>query len=191
MASIPFLLRVGGSPIVNDQYQSGGIYRQNQLTANFNIRPSRFLSLGGYYALGFANADTSGFNSYPSVPYDLAKDYGRAGFDVRSRYTIYGTINLPHLITLSPFVVGQSGNPYNVVTGTDLNNDSIYNDRPSFLPGQTSATCGNAATFNAAPAAGYTPIPINYCTAPALVRNQSPRRQDLGLWSDRWRSSSW
>src|SRR6202034_2706617 len=56
----------GGSPSVNDQYQSGGIYRQNQLTANFNIRPSRFLSLGGYYALGFANADTSGFNSYPS-----------------------------------------------------------------------------------------------------------------------------
>jgi hypothetical protein len=158
----------GTSAFVNDQYQSGGIFRQNQLMANFTVRPSRRVSLSGYYALNFANADTSGFSSYPSVPYDLAKDYGRAGFDVRSRYTIIGTINLPRLITLSPFIVGQSGNPYNVVTGTDLNNDSIYNDRPSFLAGQTSATCGNAATFNAAPAAGYTPIPINYCTGPAL-----------------------
>ncbi len=156
------------SAIVNDQYQSGGIYRQNQITANFNVRPNRRISLTGYYALGFANSDTSGFGSYPSVPYDLQKDYGRAGFDVRSRYTVIGTFNLPRLITLSPFVVGQSGNPYNVVTGTDLNNDSIYNDRPAYLPGQNSATCGNASTFNAAPAVGYTPIPINYCTGPAL-----------------------
>ena len=158
----------GTSPFVNDQYQSGGIYRQNQITANFNVRPSRRVTLGGYYALGFANADTSGFSSYPSVPYDLAKDYGRAGFDVRSRYTIFGSISLPRLITLSPFIVGQSGNPYNVVTGTDLNGDSIYNDRPSFLPGQNSASCSNALSFNATPATGYTPIPINYCTGSAL-----------------------
>jgi hypothetical protein len=159
---------VGGSPFVNDQYQSGGIYRQNQLTANFNVRPSRFLTLGGYYALGFADSDTSGFGSYPSVPYDLQKDYGRAGFDVRSRYTIYGTANLPHLITLSPFIVGQSGNPYNVVTGTDLNGDSIYNDRPSFSPGVTAANCHTGVGFNPNPPAGYTPVPINYCTGSAL-----------------------
>jgi hypothetical protein len=159
---------VGGSAFVNDQYLSGGIYRQNQVTANFSVRPARRLSLNGYYALGFANSDTSGFTTYPSVPYNLAKDYGRATFDIRSRYTVIGTVNLPHLITLSPFVVGQSGNPYNVVTGTDLNNDSIYNDRPSFASGLTSAACTSTAGFNRAPATGYTPIPINYCTGSAL-----------------------
>ena len=158
----------GTSPLVNNQYQSGGIFRQNQLTANFSVRPSRRLSFNGFYALGFANADTSGFNTNPSVPYNLSKDYGRATFDIRSRYTIIGNVSLPHLITLSPFIVGQSGTPYNVVTGTDLNNDSIYNDRPSFNSGLSAATCGNRSTFNAAPAAGYTPIPINYCSGSAL-----------------------
>ena len=166
--TVPYPPPTGSTLLVKNQYESGGIYRQNQITANFNIRPARYLSLNGYYALGFANADTSGFGSYPSIPYNIAKDFGRAGFDVRSRYTVIGTFNLPHLITLSPFVVGQSGNPYNVVTGFDQNYDNSINDRPTYNTGQTSATCGVKSSFNATPPSGATPIPINYCSGSAL-----------------------
>ncbi len=84
-------------------------------------------------------------------------------------YNIVGNFTLPHLIALSPFVTGQSGNPYNITAGTDLNNDSFFNDRPTFLPGENSASCTNASTFNKTPTGNYTPIPINYCTGPLCL----------------------
>ncbi len=156
------------SAIVQNQYQSEGIFNQNQLNANFNVRPAKFVTLTGFYSMNFADADTSGFGSNPTVAYNLRNDYGRASFDIRSRYTVVGNFTLPHLISLSPFVTGQSGNPYNVTAGTDLNNDSFFNDRPTFLSGQSSASCTNALSFNRTPTGNYTPIPINYCTGPSL-----------------------
>ena len=67
-------------------YQSGGLFNQNQLITNFNLRLNTKLSLGGFYTLSYADADTNG-NS-PAVimnPYDIRQDYGRASFDVRNR----------------------------------------------------------------------------------------------------------
>ena len=46
------------------QYQSGGIYNQNQLITNFSIR-ERKLTLFGFYMVNFAKADTSGVNVLP------------------------------------------------------------------------------------------------------------------------------
>ncbi len=54
------------------QYVSDGIFRQNQLIANFNIRAGAKLSLFGYYSLNYANSDASGASSFPSNQYDLA-----------------------------------------------------------------------------------------------------------------------
>ena len=65
------------------QYVSDGVFRQNQLIANFNIRAGAKLSLFGYYALNYANSDTSGASSFPSDQYDFGADYGRASFDTR------------------------------------------------------------------------------------------------------------
>ncbi len=153
---------------VTDQFQSEGVLHQNQLNTNFNIRKKR-VSLFGWYGLNWAKADTSGANYFPSIPGNIGADYGRAAFAVRSRLFLGGNTTLPHGISLSPFVLAQSGNPYNITTGQDLNGDSIINDRPTFLPGRNSASCTDASTFGI-PAAGssYTPIPINYCTGPAL-----------------------
>ena len=156
-----------GLPVAN-QYQSEGVFRQNQLNTNFNVRTRR-ITLFGYYGLNFAHADTSGPNYFPSIPGNIGADYGRATFDVRSRLFLGGNVTLPHYISLSPFVLAQSGQPYNITSGEDTNGDSVINDRPTFLPGRTSASCTEANTF-AIPALGtsYAPIPINYCTGPAL-----------------------
>ena len=152
------------------QYQSEGVFRQNQIITNFNYRSGRYLSLFGYYVLNFAKADSFGPNSFPTRPGNIAADYGRAGFDTRNRLFLGGSVTLPYAIQVSPFVVAQSGTPYNITLGNDQNNDTVFNDRPAFLPGRNSASCSDASTF-ASPApgdTGYTQIPINYCSGPKL-----------------------
>ena len=150
-----------------NQYVSDGVFRQNQLIANFNIRAGTKLSLFGYYSLNYANSDTSGASSFPSNQYDLGADYGRASFDVRNRVFMGGTVGLPHGFRLSPFLIFTSGSPYNVTAGEDLSNDSLFNDRPAFAT-NVSGSClsPTAACHYVVPTSSYIPIPINYLTGP-------------------------
>jgi hypothetical protein len=124
--------------------------------------------LFGYYSLNFANSDTTGPGFFPSNPYDLSLDYGRAAFDVRHRFTMGSSIQLPHAVRLSPFIVASSGSPYNVTLGEDLNGDSIFNDRPAFAtPTSTAVRVTSIGAFNLLPLAGEPAIPINYGYGPA------------------------
>ncbi|HUZ93713.1 MAG TPA: carboxypeptidase regulatory-like domain-containing protein [Edaphobacter sp.] len=168
----------GSAPAVIKQYQSEGVYRQNELIVNPTIRKRNF-TLFGYYVLNFAKSDTGGINSFPSQPYNIGADYGRATFDRRNRLFLGGNVTLPYNISLSPFIIASSGTPYNVTLGQDLNNDSIFNDRPAFgaangiaagQPGSnTIAGCGSFVGPDPNnPTAAFVPIPINYCTGPAL-----------------------
>ena len=150
------------------QYVSDGKFRQNQLIANFNIRAGARLSLFGYYSLNYANSDASGASSFPSNQYDLAADYGRASFDMRHRVFMGGTIGLPHGFRLSPFMIFNSGSPYNVTVGQDLSHDSLFNDRPGFASNLSGACLSpTSACHYVIPTTPYVPIPINYLTGPA------------------------
>jgi hypothetical protein len=53
---------------------------------------------------------------------------------VRNRGVVGGSFTLPYGIRLSPFVFAQSGQPFDITFGQDLNGDSIFNDRPGFAP---------------------------------------------------------
>jgi uncharacterized membrane protein YgcG len=151
------------------QYSSDGLFRQNQLIANFNIRAGAKLSLFGYYSLNYANSDASGAANFPSNQHDLSVDYGRASFAIRDRVFMGGTIGLPHAFRLSPFMIFNSGTPYNVTVGQDLSDDLQFNDRPAFATNVT-GTClsPTQACHYAIPSTSYTPIPINYLTGPNL-----------------------
>jgi len=155
------------APEVLYRFESGGIFNQSRLDFNINARIHRYLSLYGYTFLNFARSDTGGPSTFPSVPGDIGADYGRGLFDIRQRSYLGGSASLPFGLTWSFTLVGWSGSPYNVTLGSDLNKDSIYNDRPSFLPGENKASCRDAASFES-PTSGsrYVPIPINYCTGP-------------------------
>jgi hypothetical protein len=156
----------GQGPIY--QYTSAGVFRQNQLIVNFNIRAGAKLSLFGHYSLNYANSDTSGAGSFPTNSYNLGADYGRASFDTRHRLFVGGSIAMRYGFRVSPFVVVTSGSPYNVTTGQDLNGDGILNDRPAFATNPTGACVSpTAACHFAIPTGSYTPIPINYLTGPA------------------------
>ncbi len=174
-SDVPNYASISATNPLDYQYQSEGYFAQNQLIVNVNVRNFHNASFGGFYALNFASSDTSGASSFASIPNDLKADYGRAGFDVRNRLFLYGSWTLPHLVTLSPLIVAQSGNPYNITSGLDPFNDNQFNGRAVFAPaGATSSGtdfvksipgCGTFAT----PGTGgdQTEVPINYCTGPA------------------------
>ena len=157
----------GETPVY--QYSSDGVFRQNQLITNFNIRAGAKLSLFGYYSLNYANSDTSGASSFPMDSRDLGADYGRASFDTRHRLFVGGTIGLPYAFRLSPFMIFNSGTPYNVTVGQDLNNDSVLNDRPTFATTSDPACLSLIAKchYNPSPTASDVLVPINYLTGPA------------------------
>jgi len=150
------------------QYQSVGIFKQNQLIANFNIRAAPRLSLFGYYVLNYAKSDTGGVNSFPSNPYNILQDYGRASFDFRHRVHLGGTIALPYAFRLSLFLLVISGQPFNVTLSQDLNGSTILNQRPAFasnlsIPANVVTT--SLGTFDSVPAPGQTVVPVNLGTA--------------------------
>ncbi len=134
-------------------FQSTGLFNQNQFIANFNLRLSTKLTLGGFYTLSYADADTSG--NTPAVimdPYDIHLDYGRAPFDVRNRMVLIGNWNLPRRFTLSPFVVAASGTPFNVTVPTDLFGTGTFDARPALgSPCSVSPACPLGVSFNANP----------------------------------------
>jgi len=159
----------------NNVYLTEGYYRQNQFITNFNYRGSAKWTLSSYYVLNFdTKSDTSGASSFPTNPYNIGADYGRASFAVRSQIFLFGTFTLPHLVTLSPLLQAKSGTPVNITTGEDNFGYLTNNTRPVFAtPGTVGAkTFGGCGTFvdpgkfPGNPGA-YTEIPANYCTGPA------------------------
>jgi uncharacterized membrane protein YgcG len=162
------------------QYVSEAVFRQNQLITNTNVRVGSKVQLFGYYVLNYANSDTSGVSSFPSNSHNISADYGRASFDTRQRLFFGGSFALPLNFRLSPFMIVSSGSPFNISATNDLNNDSIFNDRPALAstatcvavvtPTPPSTTyCTPLGTFDAAPTAGERITPINYATGPSHV----------------------
>ncbi len=150
----------------NYQLNSAAVFNQQQLLVNANLR-TRTVTLFGFYAFGVGNSNSSGSGFIPTSN-DPRVDYGRASFNNRHFSVSGATWTAPFKITVSPFLIIRSGIVYNVTTGTDINGDSIFNERPAFKSG-VAANCSSANTFDANPSTSYTEIPINYCTGPTNV----------------------
>jgi Carboxypeptidase regulatory-like domain len=121
----------------NYQFQSGGIYKQNQLIVTANTH-FRHLSVHGSYTFNQAKSDTQGVNYVPSVAQDPGLDYGRATFGITNRLILLGTYSAPHGIIFAPLLAAQSGTPYNLVIGNDLTANNQFNARPTY------GACGTA-----------------------------------------------
>jgi hypothetical protein len=115
----------------NLQYQSGGVYRQNQIIVSGRASYPRF-SFFTFYTYSSAKADTSGVTYTPSVAQDPGLDYGRSSFDVHNRFVILGNFSAPYGISLNPFFAYNSGAPFNVTVGSDLTRNNQLNARPTF-----------------------------------------------------------
>ncbi len=151
------------------QFQSGGVYNQNQLMLNYRVQAKR-VSLFGFYMMNFANADTSGASYFPSNQSNPGSDYGRATFDVRSRFLVAGNLQAPFGVSFSPMLVADSGSPFNITIGQDLNGDNQFNDRPAFATaGSTDTLSTKYGDFDLDPSSGEARIPYNYGNGPAQL----------------------
>lgn len=155
-------------------YETTGNYRQNQLFINMNARINARITLFGFYALSHVNSDTNGA---PSNPYNFRADYGRAGYDVRNRINVNGSVLLPFGMRVSPNISYNSAPPFNITAGSDLNGDTLFTDRPAFAPAgfagpacpprilPTTPVCvvtNQYGSFIPNPTSGMTIIPVNY-----------------------------
>lgn len=152
-------------------YESTGRFRQDQLIVNVNARLSQRYSMFGYYVWNKARSDTDGADTFPASSYNLAAEYSRAGFDVRHRLMLGGTLTGPLGTMFNPFVVMHSGDPFNIVVGQDLNGDSIFNDRPAWATdlGRPSVVQTQWGNFDMQPILGQTMIPRNLGNSPGMV----------------------
>jgi hypothetical protein len=115
----------------NLQYQSGGVYRENQIIVSGRASYPRF-SFFTFYTYTNAKADTNGVTYNPSVAQDPGLDYGRSSFDVHNRFVLLGSFSAPWGVSLAPFFAYNSGTPYNVTIGSDLTRNNQFNARPTF-----------------------------------------------------------
>jgi hypothetical protein len=113
------------------QFQSGGVYREDQLMATVHAQ-LRKVTIFSYYAYTNAKGDTSGVSHFASNASAPGQDYGPTTFSIRNRFLILGNVNLPYAISFAPFLVYNSGTPYNIKIGSDLTANNQFNARPTF-----------------------------------------------------------
>jgi len=149
-------------------YESSGRFRQNQITVNINSRISAKLNLFGFYSFSKARSNSDGAGSFPANQYDLSQEYSRAGFDVNHRVFIGGGITAPWGLRLSPFIQINSGGPFNITVGQDLNGDSLFNDRPAIATDLTRSSVVSTplGAFDRSPLPGQTILARNYAHGP-------------------------
>jgi hypothetical protein len=159
------------------EYESGGLLRQSILMATINTRFSKRISMYANYQLTYAND----LPSTPTNPYDFMQDYGRSTLDRRNNFQLFGSIQAPGAIFISPFITLRSGQPYDVLAGEDVYGDTLVNARAAFAasgscPAGFTGTAGDivcsragdfTTNYNAASPTNL--VPRDYLTMAGLV----------------------
>ena len=152
--------------------ESSGIYNQNQIVANINMRLNQGVSLFGFYVFNHAMSNTDGIDTVPPNPYNVSGEYGPAATDVRHRVTFGGSINTRWNVRVSPFVIVQSGAPFDITSGSDPYGTTLFNARPgvpadSTKPGLIQTQYG---LLDPNPSPGEQILGRNYGRGPAQMR---------------------
>ncbi|HEX7330159.1 MAG TPA: TonB-dependent receptor [Pyrinomonadaceae bacterium] len=159
-----------------NRYEASGQFNQRQFFIGFNSRFSRTFQLNANYSLSKTTNDTDGQGGalFPVNSYDASGEFGRSSFDIRHRFSIFGTINLPWWkLVVNPFVVANTGQAFNITTGQDRNLDRQFNERPSFAGPNADCSaqnirCTRFGNFNLTPLPGEPIIPRNFAQAPGF-----------------------
>ena len=114
------------------------------------------MSIIATYLFTKANSDTDGPDTFPVNSCDLSGEMGRSALDVRHRLNITGVISLKHGFSLNPFILASSGRPFNIITGRDINGDTLFTERPSFATdlNQPGVVLTRFGAFNPTPRPG-------------------------------------
>ncbi|MBZ5624715.1 MAG: carboxypeptidase regulatory-like domain-containing protein [Acidobacteriia bacterium] len=167
--------------------ESAGLYNQNQLIANVKAKLNAGFSLFGFYVLNHAMSNTDGAGTFPANPYNFAGEYGPASTDVRHRGTVGGSINFRWNVRISPFVVMQSGAPFDITAGSDLYGTTLFNGRPGVASGmgQTGLIPTPYGLLDPNPSAGEALLPRNYGRGPRLINMNLRLSKAIGWGGER------
>ena len=182
------------------QFQSEGLLKQFQIITRVNSQIGSRFTLTGAYIWSTAHSNTDGGlcpspvgcgTSTPVNQYDLNAEWGKAALDVQNRMFIFGSLNAPLKITLSPFIVASSGVPFNITTGGDYFNDGVLNARPAYAsgpgPGIVSTPYGY---LNPNPAPGEPLIPRNLGVGPGQFSLNLRLSRTFGFGTTKFAGSS-
>ena len=171
-----------------DLYESTGVFNQNQLITNVNTRIGSKVSLGAGYVLNHANSNTDSANSFPANQYDLSTEYGRSSVDIRNRIFLNGSFLTKWGIRLSPFIIANSGAPFNIYMSRDLYGDTLLNvARPAFAtdPSAPGVIVTRFGAFDPNPKPGEKLVPRNYGHGPAFFSTNLRISKTFGFGGER------
>ncbi len=153
------------------QFDSEAIFKQQQLIVNINARLTPRFNLSGFYNWTTVHSDIG----TASNSYSLMQDYRRASFASQNMVFLMGNYTGPFNITFNPFLIAQSGRPYNFVSPNDLTGDNFFNNRPSIVAssnctaGSTQYVQTSYGCFDMIPQPDETIIPGNMGNGPAAI----------------------
>jgi hypothetical protein len=165
------------------QFGSPGIKKMIVSGINTQLHPTKRIMVSAAIYLHPAQSDsvsatsaqnsnvTSSATSFPSNQYDPSVDFGRAPYG-RAEFILFSTLQLPFGFSGSSYFQLDPRAPFNITTGTDLNGDTIYNDRPAFATSLTPAASlvhTRFGNFDTTPQPGEKIIPFDYGNGPGYV----------------------
>jgi hypothetical protein len=151
------------------QYESTGTSTRHELRLNARFNFSKF-SMFANYILSSVRSDTDNSGAAPADSFDLTNEFGRASLDQRHRFFISGSYTMPWNIRISPFIFITSGRPFNITTGRDNNNDTLFTDRPTLTTADDpEAIITRFGIFNPNPRPGDKIIERNFGGGPGQV----------------------
>jgi len=127
----PYSARPEAGIAVLRQFESSASQRTHGLELTVRGHFTRFFNGTVQYTLGSAKNDTGGITSFPADNYNLSSEWGRADFDQRHRLNLAGTFKASTWFNLGILFAANSGRPYELTLGRDLNNDGNATDRPA------------------------------------------------------------
>jgi hypothetical protein len=180
-----------GHPGPVDLMESSGIYNQNQLISNVNAKVNSGLTLFGFYVFNRARSNTDGMGTFPANPYNFAGEYGPASTDVHDRVTAGGSINLKWAVRISPFVVLQSGAPFDITAGSDLYGTTMFNGRPGIAtdPNKPGLIQTSYGLLDPNPTPGEQLLPRNFGRGPGQINVNLRIAKTIGFGRERGASS--
>lgn len=120
-------------------YESASSATYNGLIVEFQKQFGRNFAISGNYTYSEANDQVTDYNSdfraFDQI--DTGPEYSLSAFDQRHKFVIYGILQSPWRnaflrdFTLTPIFRANSGRPFNLLAGADVNGDRSSNgDRP-------------------------------------------------------------
>jgi hypothetical protein len=155
------------SPVL--QFESTGRSLQHKLMLGLREDIAN-LMLYANYTFAKKDSDTDGPYTLPANSHNLSTEYGWAADDQRHTFVAGATVGIPGGIMINPSIAISSGRPFNITTGFDNNNDTVFADRPAFAkPGDAGAIGTRFGLLNPDPQPGDTIIPRNFGREPTQV----------------------